>query len=121
MPLRDLKCNECGESGEQYYQVLNGEIELPVCCGQPMEVMPLSAGHIRVKTAIFPFTSTHVSGDGKPVVVHDMGHLRQLERHHGVNFSVFSQDPGNPDSPRELPVNRPGGREFEPVDTRIFK
>lgn len=116
MPLRDFECVSCKSTPtELFYTVKQGEITLPTCesCGADLTMLPLSSGHIYGKTGVFPYTTTHVSGDGRPVTVESLGHLRQLERKYGVCVSGFSQDPGNPDSPRDLPVGRPGGRAYE--------
>jgi hypothetical protein len=112
MPLRDFNCKACEIRGEEhYYQVRDG-VESPVkCkCGGIMEKGELSTSY--AKTAIFPYTTTHISGDGKPVTVESIGHLRSLEKRYGVSVSGFSQNPNNPDSPRDLPEQRPGGEEY---------
>ena len=116
MPLRDFECIPCQSTPEErLYTVKQGEITLPSCqtCGADLTMLHLSSGRIYGKSAVFPYTTTHVSGDGRPVTVESLGHLRQLERRYGVCFSGFSQDPGNPDSPRDLPVKRPGGRAYQ--------
>lgn len=116
MPLRDFECSACDtEAEERFYLVKGGEITLPTCetCQSEMTMLPLSAGRIRGKTGVFPYTTTHLSGDGNPVTVESLGHLRQIERKYGVCVSGFSQEPGNPNSPRDLPLQRRGGRAYE--------
>jgi len=122
MPLRDFECGICEAVQERFYEVVAGVPSCPECeyCGSHHMVMrTLSAGHVRGKTAIFPYTTTHITGDGTPVTVGSLSQLRRLERQYGVNVSGFSQDPGNPDSPRDLPVGRPGGREYEPQESSL--
>lgn len=106
MPLRDFSCEACGLTQERYY----GPGVDPACaCGGRLEMLPLSA---RIsKTAVFPYVHPHLTGDGKPVVVESLGHLRALERKYGKVVHAFSQD--SVDSPRDLPEERPGGREWE--------
>lgn len=115
MPLRDFKCLSCGKTQERYYKVVDGQEGVPPCfdeeCGGELEKQPLSAAIS--KSAVFPYTTKHITGDGRPVTVESLGHLRTLERRYGVCVSGFSQNPGNPDSPRDLPRGRPGGREYE--------
>lgn len=57
---------------------------------------------------VFPYVHPHLTGEG-PVVVESLAHLRKLEKRYGVNVHAFSQD--SVDSPKKLPVFRPGGRE----------
>lgn len=125
MPLRDWLCTSCDTVSERYYEVVDKEIITPICtCNDKtssMKMMPLNAGQILGKTAIFPYSTTHLTGDGKPITVSSLSQLRRIERQYGVCSTAFSQEPNNPDSPAELPVGRPGGREFEPQNTDIFR
>jgi len=110
MPLRDFICTECDKTQERFYW--NTE-PAPTCsCGGSLDMLPLS-NVIRGKSSVFPFTSSHISGDGTPITVESIGHLRQLERKFGVVLSAFSQNPNNPDHIRDLPRQRVGGREYE--------
>lgn len=110
MPLRDFTCPACQTMRERYY---NSTDALPVCydCGGELVMQSLSVSY--GKTGIFPYTTTHISGDGSPVTVESLGHLRSLEKRYGVMVHAFSQNPSNSDSPRDLPRHRPGGRESE--------
>ena len=104
---------------ERFYEVRDEEELIPLCekegCGKPtlVKTANLASGHSGRKNGIFPYTTNHLTGDGKPCTVESLGHLRRLERTHGVNVSGFSQEPSNPDSPRDLPVGRPGGRDYD--------
>jgi hypothetical protein len=71
-----------------------------------MELMPLSVTADDRVTKAFPFVSKHIDGKGTPIEVESMVHLRRLERTYGVCLTAFSQNPGNPDSPRDLPTFR---------------
>jgi hypothetical protein len=111
MPLRDFKCLDCGAVEEHYYSSTTESKQTCDKCGGATEKAPLSARAHR-RSNIFPYTSTHITGDGKPVTITDIGHLRSLERRYGVCVSAFSQNDNNPDSPRDLPETRPGGEEY---------
>ena len=41
----------------------------------------------------FTFMTPHVSG--KPMIINDIGHLRQVERDYGVVLTAFSNEPSN--------------------------
>jgi hypothetical protein len=114
MPLRDFKCLSCEKVQERYYGFIDGEEDIPTCfdedCGGQLEKQPLTASV--PKTAVFPYTCTHVDGKGTPITVESIGHLRSLEKKYGVCFSEFSQNRSNPDSPRDLPEHRIGGEEY---------
>jgi hypothetical protein len=107
MPLRDFRCESCGQEEERFYY----DPTTVVCrdCGSPaFPTENLKSG--RSKTAVFPFDLTI---DGQQVTVTDIGALRAVERRFGVLATAFSQDGRDPDSPRDLPENRPGGRAYE--------
>lgn len=109
MPLRDFKCTKCDLFQERFF---HSGSPIPFCsCGGDLEMQPLT-NTILGKTGVFPFTSTHLDGHGTPITVENIGHLRSLEKKYGVSVHAFSQNPGNPDSPRDLPRQRPGGREY---------
>lgn len=108
MPLRDFTCEKCGKQQERFFWNASAT---PDCdCGGILQLLPLS-NVITGKTGVFPFTSPHISGDGSPVVVESMGHLRQIEKQYGVVLSAFSQNRNNPDHITDLPTHRVRGRE----------
>jgi hypothetical protein len=96
---------------EHYYSSTTESKQTCDKCGGATEKAPLSY-NVRGKSAIFPYTTTHITGDGKPVTVESLGHLRSLERRYGVCVTGFSNNDSNPDSPRDLPTHRPGGEEY---------
>lgn len=102
MPLRDYQCNDCHESQERFYS----PAVTPRCrtCGGELTMLPLSA---RIpKTGTFPFSTTHIDPDGKPMIIESLGHLRHIEKEYGVVLSAFSQEPHNLDPIRDLPRYR---------------
>ena len=109
MPLRDFKCKACELTQERFYHLHEADSLTCEKCEGALEKLPLTAAY--GKTSVFPFTSTHVDGSGKPVTVESIGHLRALEKRHGVCFSAFSSNHRD-DSPRDLPEFRPGGEEY---------
>lgn len=113
MPLYDYRCEDCGTEDERYVAV-RALADEQYCrkCGYVATRQPYGNGVSR-KTAVFPFTSTHIDGTGKPIVVESLGHLRRLESTYGVMATAFSQEPNNQDTPRDLPEFREGGRAFE--------
>lgn len=113
MPLYDYTCEPCGRLDERYVPAARVD-EPQACptCGAPQVRLPISAGTTR-KTGVFPFISTHIDGTGQPIVVESLGHLRSLEAKYGVCATGFSQEPSNPESPRDLPEFREGGRAYE--------
>lgn len=118
MPLRDFECVLCGAVQERYYQSME---KLPPCsvCHGPLNPGELSTSF--AKTGVFPYTTTHLTGDGKPVTIESLGHLRSLERQYGVVVHAFSNEPSNQSTPRDLPRHRPNGREYEPTPTRRIR
>jgi len=42
------------------------------------------------KRNVFPFTTTHISGE--PITVNSLAHARRLEREHGISFAAFNYD-----------------------------
>lgn len=112
MPLRDVRCLACDRVEERFFHAREG-IESLRCraCQSSVEQLPLSTTYGKMQT--FPFTTTHLTGDSTPVTITDIGALRRLEKQYGVVVHAYSQEPGNPDSPRDLPVQRPGGRPYE--------
>jgi predicted nucleic acid-binding Zn ribbon protein len=112
MPLRDCKCTACNHEEERLVPMTGPP---PACqqCGAPTEKTANLRSGLYQKTGIFPYETTHITGDGKPVMVESLGHLRSLERKYGVCVTGFSNHDTNLDTPRDLPVGRPGGREYE--------
>jgi hypothetical protein len=109
MPLRDFTCKKCGKTQERFYWASKG---IPDCeCGGILEMLPLT-NDVRGKTGIFPYTCTHVDGNGTPITIESLGHLRKVEKQYGVVFSAFSQNRNNPDHIRDLPRHKVGGREY---------
>lgn len=104
MPLRDFRCGSCGWTQERYFHSSGA---YPGCerCGGILDVLPLSFA-VQGKTAAFPFDCPHVTGDGRPLRVESLGHLRQIERRYGVVFSAFSQNPSNPADIKDPPRYR---------------
>jgi hypothetical protein len=106
MPLRDFTCKSCQMTQERFYWASSG---FPVCtCGGELEVLPLQAPLRDHSTGLFPHVTTHLTGDGKPIQVDSLSHLRKLEKQYGVIVHQFSNNRGNPDSPRDLPKFRGG-------------
>lgn len=121
MPLRDFICDSCGLRQERYFQqttthvtATNREIvaneqaapTYPPCesCDGTLSVLPLSQPSRRFVGAVFPFTTTHVDPDGKPMTIESMGHLRAVEREYGVVLSAFSKASNNDLTPiKDLP------------------
>jgi putative FmdB family regulatory protein len=106
MPLFDYECSGCGSVREVL--VRDGHEPDHACqncsTGQ-MQRLPYSAGR-RGKSSVFPFDNPHISADGTPVTITDIGHLRRLERQFGVVLSAFSNEPHNLDPIRDLPRYR---------------
>jgi hypothetical protein len=46
---------------------------------------------IAERSPVFPFTTTHISGDGSPMVIENLAHLRRVERDFGVVLPAFSK------------------------------
>jgi hypothetical protein len=51
---------------------------------------PTLTQHKTVNPQHFPFTTTNLRGDGKPVEVKSLRHLRQLESRHGVQSGAWN-------------------------------
>lgn len=121
MPLRDFECTVCAKQQERYFQQTNAYMAAtnrevvadeqtdpvyPPCdaCGGTLTVLPLSQPSRRYVGSVFPFVTTHVDPDGKPMTIENMGHLRQVEREYGVVLSAFSQRSINDITPiKDLP------------------
>jgi hypothetical protein len=46
----------------------------------------------KVPGSMFPYVTTHLDPDGKPVVIQSLRHLRQLEREYGKHSWAFNMD-----------------------------
>lgn len=120
MPLRDFKCNDCGLEQERFYQpsklrikadnfreTLHEETDpaYPPCevCRGSLTVLPLSQPSRRYVGSVFPFTTPHISPDGKPMVIESMGHLRAVEKQYGVVLPAFSKNNINDTDPVKDP------------------
>lgn len=112
MPLRDFSCAACTVQAERFYHATVGP-ESVACavCGNPMTMADLSAGRITGKTGVFPFVMDF--GDGTKRTVESLSHLRTYEKRFGVMATTFSNHESNPDSPKDIPEYRPGGRAYE--------
>ncbi len=128
MPLRDFECAACGKQQERYFQQTSARISVtargslvtnvteeqtdpvyPTCesCGGTLTVLPLAQDPRRYVGSVFPFTTTHITADGSPMVVENMSHLRAVERKYGVVLSAFSKASNNDLSPiQDLPRYR---------------
>lgn len=80
-----MTCENCGETVGRVRFV--GEIGRWVCggCG-PKEVKAIK----KADTGHFPFTTTNIRSDGKPVEVKSLRHLRKLENRHGIQSGAWN-------------------------------
>jgi hypothetical protein len=124
MPLRDFVCDSCGKAQERLYAQTRAHVSLlrdqtladeqtaptyPPCdsCGGSLTVQPLAQDPRRFVGAVFPFTTTHIDRDGRPMVIENMGHLRSVEKKYGVVLSAFSNRSTNDLTPiKDLPRYR---------------
>ena len=117
MPIRDFVCTVCMAEQERIYEVRDGEKLIPNCNNCRSKSTLEMTANLRTtrlaKTAVFPFTSTHIDQKGTPIVVESMGDVRRLERKYGVCMTGFSNNDNNLDTPKDLPMGRPGGREYQ--------
>jgi hypothetical protein len=44
------------------------------------------------KSAVFPFTTPHITADGKPITITDIAHLRKVEKEYGVVLPAFAKN-----------------------------
>jgi ribosomal protein S27E len=111
MPLHDFSCPTCQRIEEHFHHA----DEAFTCsgCGGATQILPYGRASTQ-KSAVFPFTLTHLDGHGTPITIHDIGELRHAEQRYGVVFSAFSNNPSNPDAIPDPPRHRPGGRDYEP-------
>jgi hypothetical protein len=83
--MRKTKCAACGEVGGRFLFRNGKYYHVGRCTSAPQRYGPIST---------FPFTTRNI-GDGTPVTVESMRHLRQLESHHGVSSEVYNYDKSN--------------------------
>lgn len=103
--IRKFLCESCKESRAVY---LSETASSPECCGQAMTAV---VDGKPTKSTIFPYVTTHLDGAGTPITVDSLPHLRRLEKEYGVVVHGFSNERAS--EFKDLPVQRPGGREFE--------
>ena len=73
-------CVECGQECFRY-QMVNGKEVCYPC------LKPGTIGDKKLTT--FPYTSTHITGDGQPIEVKSLRHLRKLEGQFGVHCDAY--------------------------------
>jgi hypothetical protein len=76
--------------------------DIPVCskCGGERAIATKYRQYS--PSGVFPFTVDHV--DGKPMEIHSLSHLRQVEKDYGVAFSAFNKNNVNDlDGMKDLP------------------
>lgn len=83
-------CDRCGR------EVLHGQY--PFC---PHDHTRQSA--MAGKSAVFPFTTSHITADGHPVTVTDIVHLRKLEKDYGVVLPAFAKNEHDLDPIKDPP------------------
>lgn len=77
MPFYSWACEKC-EKGQTIFATMDKCKDAPECCGQMCERDYPAEHRGYVHKTVFPYVTTHLSGDGKPVEVRDAGHLRDL-------------------------------------------
>ena len=82
--MTKTKCAACGEYGGRF--VLRGS--------KYFHVSRCIASARSRTISTFPFTTRNM-GDGAPIKVESMRHLRQLEKQHGVSSEVYNYDSSN--------------------------
>lgn len=107
MPLLAIRCAQ--EHTTEAYVALAAYIEgqgypTPPCtlCGEPTRQVPLS--NTTRKSRVFPFVTPHIRGDGQPMVIEDMQHLRKVEKEYGVVLPAFAQNEHDLDPIKDPPV-----------------
>lgn len=104
-----LRCT-CGWSGKgTYYYQDEDQHKNDFHCPKCRKETDLNFGPRVAAQPAFPFTSTHISGDGNPVTVESYRHLQQIEKQYGVNIVRTGEESHKGD----LPKFRPGGRDVE--------
>lgn len=90
MPLYQLQCQSCSVSEEQY--LVRHSDPNPACRHCAGATERVWQGVQRGAVSVFPYVTTHLTG--KPLEIKDAGHLRQLEKQHGVRLrddSAFTE------------------------------
>jgi hypothetical protein len=98
------RCAPCGtaQPGFFYYMAADQAKNDRTCgvCGSQLSMI---VGDKR-EERLFPFTSTHIDGNGTPITIENLHQMRQIERQYGVSLLANRED-----SPKDLPKWRPGG------------
>lgn len=103
MPTYSRQCPACQHEFDDFCTVSVRDREVR-CekCDTPTERVWRPGG--ARKTGIFPYVTTHLTGDGKPIEIESLAHLRRLERQYGVKATAFSDHRSNWDD--ALPQSR---------------
>lgn len=111
MPTYDFKC-ENGHLEEHYIPLRGGENPPCDACGGKTERLISVHGH--VPASAFPYTTTHIHPQGKPIEVKSALHLRSLEKQYGVRLrddaAYLTQEYLGWDSRNRRQVYRESGR-----------
>src|SRR5882672_12851020 len=91
--MNDIICETCGHVMQWG--------EFPFC---PHALTGRAA--MAQKSGIFPFTTPHIRGDGQPMVIQDIAHLRRVEKEYGVVLPAFAQNEHDLDPIKNPPVYR---------------
>jgi len=78
------RCAACGQRGGRFVFRAGKYFHMSRCIAPAKNRVP----------STFPFTTRNM-GDGKPITVQSMRHLRQLEKQHGVSSEVYNYDSSN--------------------------
>jgi hypothetical protein len=81
LPVYDLSC-ACGREWEAYVALRSHENPLCVCGQLPERVWGLSLKHVPGGT--YPYTTTNLRPDGKPVTITSDAHLQRLCKEFGA-------------------------------------
>lgn len=82
MPTNDWQCPKCGEARWDLYQPALLQIPPPCECGEVMERLWSISG--RSGGQVWPYVTANITGS--PIEVKSPGHLRELEKRHGVRL-----------------------------------
>jgi len=85
MPTYCFICDSCQPpKTQEVFEHIAKKPEAPACeCGQVMDRDWGSEHSGYSHKTVFPYVTTHLTGDGKPVEVRDAGHLRDLCKKYG--------------------------------------
>lgn len=81
-------CGKCGETGGRFRFLGDGKYVHTPNCDRAQTVRDGAR-------STFPFTTTHLTGDGQPIEVQNMRHLRRLEERHGAYSAAYNYDSSN--------------------------